>query len=109
MGFACWDLGRGDSSRIGIAGVRSGLEMLLIEWRPGETVQAIDVLHNDISIGRCMSGEPSNNFSRCQIYLPPGTISSDLILRYIGDKQILSNKMNNSALFKRIQLIEKKD
>lgn len=107
-----WDLpvviwGRGDSSRIGIAGGRGRLGLLLIEWLPGETVQAIDVIDNDISLGRCMSGEPSNNFRRCQINFPSGALSSDLIFRYIGDKQILSNKMNNSALFKRIQLIEK--
>lgn len=109
-----WDLpvviwGRGDSSRIDIAGMRGGSGMLLIEWRPGEAVQEIDVLHKDISIGRCMSGEPSNNFRRCQISLPSGALPRDLILRYVGDKQVLSNKMNNSALFKRIQYIEKND
>lgn len=107
-----WDLpvviwGRGDFSRIGIAGARSGLGMLLIEWRPGETVQAIDVLQKEVSIGRCTAGPQGNNFRRCEIHLPPGTITNDLLLRYVGDKQILSNKMNNSALFKRIQVIEK--
>lgn len=101
--------GRGDFSRIGIANAHNLSGMLVIEWRPGETVQAIEILHGNNSIGRCMSGEPSNDFRSCQLHLPHETNSSDLILRYIGDKQILSNKMNNSALFKRIQIIEKND
>lgn len=109
-----WDLpvviwGRGDFSRIGIVSTSNEIRTLLIEWRPGEALQAVDVLYRDISIGRCLAGEPGNTFRRCEITLPLEMTSSDLTLRYVGDKRILSKKMNNSALFRRIQLVVEND
>jgi hypothetical protein len=101
--------GRGDFSRIGIVGENSLSRLLLIEWRPGEKVQAIDVVYRNTTIGHCMSGGQRDIFNHCQVDLPIGAKESDLILQYIGDKKILSNKMNNSVLYKRLQIINKND
>jgi hypothetical protein len=109
-----WDLpvviwGRGDFSTIGIAGARENLAMLHIEWRPGEAVQEIEIVQGDVTIGRCSAGDASNSFRHCRVPLPTGATPSELLLRYVGDKQVLANKMHNSALFKRIQLVKKND
>jgi hypothetical protein len=108
-----WELpvviwGRGGFSRIGVVGTRGGSGMLLLEWRPGEAVQAIDIFHQDALLGHCTVNAPPGAFSRCELRLNSrDAASGELTLRYVGNIETLSNKMNNSALFKQVRFIEK--
>lgn len=97
--------GRGEESRIGIAGAVNRAGILSLDWRPGDGIKGLDIQARGKTVGHCPSlAMPSTDFLNCEVNLPVGTLADGLVFRYLADQDI-TDKMHNSALFKLIRFI----